>query len=49
MLPEVNACLEVVASRIRYMQVEGKDLNIRIVALSTSIANAKDLSNWLGI
>src|SRR5690606_3899746 len=35
-------------SRARYMKVElGSDL--RIVALSTSLANAKDVSSWLGI
>jgi pre-mRNA-splicing helicase BRR2 len=39
--------LEVIVSRMRYIasQVEGK---IRIVALSTSLANAKDLGEWIG-
>ncbi|KAM7261422.1 hypothetical protein ACFE04_008789 [Oxalis oulophora] len=39
--------LEVVVSRMRYIgsQVENK---IRIVALSTSLANAKDLGEWIG-
>lgn len=39
--------LEVVCSRMRYMssQIERK---VRIVALSSSVANAKDLGQWLG-
>ncbi|KAL3734464.1 hypothetical protein ACJRO7_023766 [Eucalyptus globulus] len=39
--------LEVVVSRMRYIasEVENK---IRIVALSTSLANAKDLGEWIG-
>ncbi|XP_028784629.1 DExH-box ATP-dependent RNA helicase DExH12 [Neltuma alba] len=39
--------LEVIVSRMRYIasQVENK---IRIVALSTSLANAKDLGEWIG-
>ncbi|XP_018491321.2 DExH-box ATP-dependent RNA helicase DExH12 [Raphanus sativus] len=39
--------LEVVVSRMRYIssQVENK---IRVVALSTSLANAKDLGEWIG-
>ena len=39
--------LEVGVSRMRYnaSQVENK---IRIVALSTSLANAKDLGEWIG-
>ncbi|KAL1149879.1 hypothetical protein V6Z11_A10G219400 [Gossypium hirsutum] len=39
--------LEVIVSRMRYIasQVEKK---IRIVALSTSLANAKDLGEWIG-
>ncbi|XP_047332165.1 DExH-box ATP-dependent RNA helicase DExH12-like [Impatiens glandulifera] len=39
--------LEVVVSRMRYIssQIENK---IRIVALSTSLANAKDLGEWIG-
>ncbi|KAL4291470.1 hypothetical protein GQ457_14G019530 [Hibiscus cannabinus] len=39
--------LEVIVSRLRYIasQVEKK---IRIVALSTSLANAKDLGEWIG-
>ncbi|KAJ0087179.1 hypothetical protein Patl1_09317 [Pistacia atlantica] len=39
--------LEVIVSRMRYIasQVENK---IRLVALSTSLANAKDLGEWIG-
>ncbi|KAH7862903.1 hypothetical protein Vadar_010909 [Vaccinium darrowii] len=39
--------VEVIVSRMRYIstQVENK---IRIVALSTSLANAKDLGEWIG-
>ncbi|KAK9178789.1 hypothetical protein WN943_027983 [Citrus x changshan-huyou] len=39
--------LEVIVARMRYIasQVENK---IRIVALSTSLANAKDLGEWIG-
>ncbi|XP_027106928.1 DExH-box ATP-dependent RNA helicase DExH12-like [Coffea arabica] len=39
--------LEVIVSRMRYVasQLENK---IRIVALSTSLANAKDLGEWIG-
>ncbi|KAL4570790.1 hypothetical protein LXL04_026453 [Taraxacum kok-saghyz] len=38
--------LEVVVSRMRYIASQGH--NIRIVALSTSLANAKDLGEWIG-
>ena len=44
----LDATYEVVASRIRIMQSE-IERKIRIVALSSSLANAKDVSNWLGI
>ena len=39
--------LEVICSRMRYIssQIEG---NIRIVGLSSSLSNAKDVSQWLG-
>ncbi|GFQ00264.1 U5 small nuclear ribonucleoprotein 200 kDa helicase [Phtheirospermum japonicum] len=39
--------LEIIVSRMRYIasQLENK---IRIVALSTSLANAKDLGEWIG-
>ncbi|KAL7610342.1 hypothetical protein Lser_V15G09871 [Lactuca serriola] len=38
--------LEVIVSRMRYIASQGH--NIRIVALSTSLANAKDLGEWIG-
>lgn len=40
--------LEVVLSRMRYM---GKEMGVavRIVALAASVANAKDLGDWLGV
>lgn len=44
----LDATFEVVASRIRFMQNE-VERKIRIVALSTPLANAKDVANWLGI
>ncbi|KAJ8563275.1 hypothetical protein K7X08_031727 [Anisodus acutangulus] len=42
-----SSVLEVIVSRVRYIssQIENK---IRIVALSTSLANAKDLGDWIG-
>eukprot|EP01125_Pyxidicula_operculata_P014589 TRINITY_DN4878_c0_g1_i1.p1 TRINITY_DN4878_c0_g1~~TRINITY_DN4878_c0_g1_i1.p1 ORF type:complete len:2162 (+),score=668.51 TRINITY_DN4878_c0_g1_i1:53-6538(+) len=47
--------LEIVVSRIRYISQQLKQLqketntnNIRIVALSTSLANAKDIGEWVG-
>lgn len=44
---ESGPVLEVVCSRMRYMssQIERK---VRIIALSSSVANAKDLGQWLG-
>ncbi|XP_059634391.1 DExH-box ATP-dependent RNA helicase DExH12-like [Cornus florida] len=39
--------LEVIVSRMRYIATQG-DNKIRIVALSTSLANAKDLGEWIG-
>jgi pre-mRNA-splicing helicase BRR2 len=44
----LDAAYEVVASRIRLMQNE-VERKIRIVALATPLANAKDVANWLGI
>ncbi|KAK1409041.1 hypothetical protein QVD17_41306 [Tagetes erecta] len=38
--------LEVIMSRMRYIASQGH--NIRIVALSTSLANAQDLGEWIG-
>ncbi|KEH28731.1 U5 small nuclear ribonucleoprotein 200 kDa helicase [Medicago truncatula] len=42
-----GSVLEVIVSRMKYIanQVENK---IRFVALSTSVANAKDLGDWIG-
>uniref|UniRef100_A0A0D3AM67 RNA helicase n=1 Tax=Brassica oleracea var. oleracea TaxID=109376 RepID=A0A0D3AM67_BRAOL len=39
--------LEVIVSRMRYISSQGEN-KIRIVALSTSLANAKDLGEWIG-
>ncbi|KAF8377969.1 hypothetical protein HHK36_031358 [Tetracentron sinense] len=39
--------LEVIVSRMRYIAIQGEN-KIRIVALSTSVANAKDLGEWIG-
>ncbi|KAK3020100.1 hypothetical protein RJ639_003724 [Escallonia herrerae] len=39
--------LEVIVSRMRYIASQSED-KIRIVALSTSLANAKDLGEWIG-
>lgn len=39
--------LEVIVSRMRYIGSQ-TDNQIRIVALSTSLANAKDLGEWIG-
>jgi pre-mRNA-splicing helicase BRR2 len=47
-LQMLDATYEVVASRIRIMQTE-LDRKVRVVALSSPLANAKDVSNWLGI
>ncbi|KAG0308854.1 DEIH-box ATPase [Dissophora globulifera] len=44
---DIGPTYEVIVSRMRYIasQVESK---IRIVALSTSLANARDLGEWIG-
>ena len=44
---EVGPVLEVVISRMRYISSQ-TDNKIRILALSTSLANAKDLAEWIG-
>ncbi|KAJ0084931.1 hypothetical protein Patl1_29455 [Pistacia atlantica] len=43
----IGPVLEMIVSRMRYIasQVENK---VRLVALSTSLANAKDLGKWIG-
>jgi activating signal cointegrator complex subunit 3 len=40
--------LEVIVSRMRYISEQTK-VNIRFVGLSTALANAADLGNWLGV
>lgn len=49
-LQMLDATYEVVASRIRLMQND-KDIKrkIRVIGLSTPLANAKDVANWLGV
>lgn len=44
---EVGPTLEVVTSRMRYMAAQLQK-QIRIVALSASLANGKDLGEWIG-
>ncbi|RCH92282.1 hypothetical protein CU097_011673 [Rhizopus azygosporus] len=41
-----DPALEVAVSRIKHASVEHK---VRMVALSTSLANASDLANWMGV
>ncbi len=43
---EEGPVLEIICSRMRYISSQ-IERNIRIVALSSSIANAKDISQWL--
>lgn len=40
--------LEVIVSRMRYIASQSENNKIRILALSTSLANAKDLGEWIG-
>lgn len=40
--------LEVIVSRMRYISTHTEN-NVRIVGLSTALANARDLADWLGI
>jgi len=40
--------MEVICSRMRYISSQ-IEKSIRIVALSSSLANAKDVSQWLGV
>lgn len=44
---EGGPVLEVIVSRMRYIGSQTEN-QIRIVALSTSLANAKDLGEWIG-
>eukprot|EP00494_Astrolonche_serrata_P004756 UN04770 len=39
--------LEVIVSRIRFVENKTK-INVRLVGLSTALANANDLADWLG-
>lgn len=45
---ERGPVIEVIVSRFRYITAQTK-LNVRIVGLSTALANAKDVADWLGI
>ena len=39
--------LEIICSRMRYMSSQiGR--NVRVIAMATSILNAKDIAQWLG-
>mmetsp|Transcript_34715 Transcript_34715/g.87733 ORF Transcript_34715/g.87733 Transcript_34715/m.87733 type:complete len:2149 (+) Transcript_34715:158-6604(+) len=44
---EMGPIIEVVTSRMRYIASQ-TDNKTRIVALSTSVANAKDIGDWIG-
>ncbi|KAF9914159.1 DEIH-box ATPase [Lobosporangium transversale] len=44
---DVGPTYEVIVSRMRYMAAQ-LETKIRIVALSTSLANARDLGDWIG-
>ena len=45
---DIGPIIEIITSRIRFMANQlSKD--IRIIALSSSVSNAKDLAQWLGI
>ncbi len=40
--------LEMIVSRIRFCETRGK-FNVRLLGLSTALANAEDLGDWLGV
>lgn len=44
---EVGPVLEVICSRMRYISSQ-LERNIRIIALSSSLSNARDIAQWLG-
>ena len=50
---EGGPTIEVVVSRMRYISSQkkqlNKDLNLRIVGLSASIANAREVGEWMGV
>ena len=48
LLGESGSVLEVVISRLRFMSHQ-LTKKIRFIALSTSLANSKDLADWLGV
>ena len=41
--------LEVVVARMNYMRAAMREYKVRVVGLSTALANAGDLALWLGI
>jgi len=41
--------LEVIVSRMRYMAAQAGSGDVRFVALTSSLANAQDLADWLGV
>ena len=43
-----TASVQVIVSRMRYIASQ-TDSAVRIVGLSTALANARDLADWLGI
>jgi len=45
---ERGPVIEVIVSRFRYITAQTKQ-NVRFVGLSTALANAKDVADWLGI
>lgn len=46
---EHGPTLEVIISRMRYIASEKKDSPIRIVGLGASIANAREVGEWMGV
>jgi len=49
---DIGPTLEIVLSRMRYMSSQKKqqdESGLRIVALSASLANARDVSEWIGV
>lgn len=48
---EVGALIEAVLSRMRFISahLEAQGRKVRIVALSTALANVKDIGSWLGV
>ncbi|XP_065882563.1 U5 small nuclear ribonucleoprotein 200 kDa helicase-like [Dysidea avara] len=45
---DIGPVMEVICSRMRYISSQ-IERNIRIIALGHSVANAKDLAQWLGV